>query len=152
MDLGELLPILLGILWVIVIPIIRSNQRNKAKQKPVTVKDDDQDFLAEEQESPKEDLFKELFGLNTEEPKKEPVKPVHQPIEQNNTKQKTYRHVESVAAREGVSAFKNKKIVKSPATFSSHKETIYKGAGGNVKENIRQAVIFSEILRRPYAD
>jgi hypothetical protein len=153
MSFEELLPILLGILWVVIIPIIRSNNRNKAKSKPVagnfTPVQEEED-PAEKPRS-EEDFFKELFGIPKEPEPAFSEPPAEKPIDEilNSRFEKP---LDSIPKEEGSSAFEHEKSVKSAATFAEDKETIYKGVGGNVKANIRQAVIFSEILRRPYAD
>jgi len=153
MSFEELLPILLGILWVVIIPIIRSNNRNKAKSKPVagSFTPVQEEESPPENARPEEDFFKELFGIPKEP---EPVysePPAAKPMAEILSS-RFEKPLDSIPKEEGSSVFEYEKSVKSAATFAEDKETIYKGVGGNVKANIRQAVIFSEILRRPYAD
>jgi len=154
MSFEELLPILLGLFWIIVIPIIKSNNRKKALQKPVHHDSDDVEYADDGPQQPEKDIFSELFGLPKQEPQMEyeeiPPEPETRMQEPSLNDFSDFENEE--LPDEGISAFDYDNFENSPATFSDEQETIYSGIDLNLKENIKQAVIFSEILRRPYAD
>lgn len=154
MSFEELLPILLGLLWIIVIPIIKSNNRKKAMQKPVHHDTDDVEYEEESPQKPERDIFSEIFGLPKQEPQKEyeEILPEPETLGQEPSLNDFSDFENEELPQEGVSAFDYDYNEISPATFSDEQETIYSGIDVNLKENIKQAVIFSEILRRPYAD
>ncbi len=154
MELVELIPLLLAILWVIVIPIMRSNSRKKAKAKPVTINNSTSEEFDDhpKQGDVAEDLLHNIFGLPVEKPKPQTQTPIIETKEKEKPYRRTYELAKSSISSEGISVFEDENSITSPEAFSYDEESIYKEAGRDVKDNIRQAVIFSEILRRPYAD
>lgn len=155
MSFKELLPLLLGLIWILIIPMIRKNAKAKANTRAVSGSDDVASGNTVKSEST-EDIFRELFGIpeTLQEPVlQKPAEPQAQHHETKSPKRYDYVPVSPVDFnQEGISAFNWNEFSDSSATFSENEETVYRGINLKLKENIRQAVIFSEILKRPYTD
>ncbi|PID95051.1 MAG: hypothetical protein CSA95_01555 [Bacteroidetes bacterium] len=147
MDIGELLPILLGILWVVLVPILKARKQQKVRSRAVAT--ESQDSNSSERDAAVGDLISELFEF--------PEEKISTPVEGEDEAILSPRVHEEIsvnqfAQKEGVSVFDKEESPNIPS-FSLGKQGSYPGAlRGDIKGNLRQAMIFSEILRRPYAD
>lgn len=167
MSFDELLPIILGLIWIVFIPLMRKRARLSRAAQTKTPGNGNTPAS-----SPKglQSLFEQMFEEKpaapvafeaSEVPVEAPAekksyqdilsqkKSFHGSLDHKKSYFDSFEHFDYANEFEG--DLMNESIT-SPATFSDWNETNNKDISGKFKENIRQAVIFSEILRRPYAD
>lgn len=167
MSFDELLPIILGLIWIVFIPLMRKRAKlSRAAQ----AKSPGNSNLAASPSKGLQSLFEQMFEEKAPTPEMYEAAEVaiDKPVEkksyqdifsQKKSYQGSFEHQESYSesfehfdySTEFEDDLMNESLT-SPATFSEWNETNSKDISGRFKENIRQAVIFSEILRRPYAD
>lgn len=167
MSFDELLPIILGLIWIVFIPLMRKRAKLARESR---AKAPGNSSTAASPSSGLQSLFEQMFEDKAPIPVAYEAAEVavDKPVEkksyqdvfsQKQSYQGSFEHQESYHESfehfDYSTEFEGDLMSESntpPATFSEWNETNNRDISGKFKENIRQAVIFSEILRRPYAD
>ena len=167
MSFDELLPIILGLIWIVFIPLMRKRAKLSREAQAKST-----GSVNTQASSPKglQALFEQMFEEKssapvayeaTKVPADESVKKKSRQdvFSQKKSFQGSFEHQEyyfdSFEHFDYASEFEDDLMndsIATPATFSDWNETNNIDISGRFKENIRQAVILSEILQRPYAD